>query len=122
MINKEQLKELGKKIYSLRIKNGLTQEELGKLVGYTSRSSINKIELGLIDIPQSKIVLLSKALNVTPAYLMGWEKSEEKTPITDERLAALGFDMEKIQKLTEEDLAVIAATIKTLLNQLLNKK
>lgn len=33
----------------------ITQDELAKKIGYTSRSTINKIELGKNDIPQSKI-------------------------------------------------------------------
>ena len=32
----------------------ITQDELAKKIGYTSRSTINKIELGKNDIPQSK--------------------------------------------------------------------
>ena len=41
---------------------GLSQEELAAKLGYKSRSSINKIELGLSDIPFSKITLFAKAL------------------------------------------------------------
>lgn len=64
-------------IYS-RIKNlreslGLSQDELAKKLGYTSRSTINKIESGKIDISRSKIEAFAKALNTTPSYLMGWD-------------------------------------------------
>lgn len=72
------LQTMGLRIKELRIHLGLTQDELGKKAGYTSRSSINKIELGLVDIPQSKIKAIADALKTTPAYLMGWEKSESK--------------------------------------------
>lgn len=50
----------------------LSQEELAKRLGYKSRSSINKIEKGLNDISQSKIVEIAKALQTTPEWLMGW--------------------------------------------------
>lgn len=59
---------------------GLSQEELAAKLGYKSRSSINKIELGLSDIPFSKIPLFAKALELEPEILMGWgkEKVNEK--------------------------------------------
>lgn len=67
------LTSLGFRIRLLREKNNLTQDELAIKSGYTSRSSINKIESGLVDIPQTKIYAIASALNVSPAYLMGWE-------------------------------------------------
>lgn len=72
--NKSELISLGNKIKELRENLGLTQEELGKLVGYTSRSSINKVENGDVDLPRSKIIAFAKALKTSPAYLMGWEE------------------------------------------------
>ena len=74
----EYLKDVGFRISMLRKQKGITQDTLAQMVGYTSRSTINKIEKGLVDIPQSKISDLAEALNVTPAYLMGWE--EENSP------------------------------------------
>lgn len=64
--------ELFKRIRSRRKMLGISQDELAKRVGYKSRSSINKIELGINDIPQSKIVEIAFALDTTPEYLMGW--------------------------------------------------
>ncbi len=66
------LLEFGNRVKQRRIELSITQEELAKRAGYTSRSSINKIELGLVDLPQSKIVALANALNVSPTYLVGW--------------------------------------------------
>lgn len=56
----------------------LSQEELADKLGYKSRSSINKIELGLSDIPFSKIPLFAKALEIEPEILMGWEKNKKQ--------------------------------------------
>ncbi len=67
------LTEFGKRIKHRRLELDMTQEELARQVGYTSRSSINKIELGLVDLPQSKISAIANALGVSPAYLLGWE-------------------------------------------------
>ena len=64
------LEEIGKRIKEKRILLEMTQEELAKKSGYTSRSSINKIELGMVDLPQSKISAIASALNVTPTFLM----------------------------------------------------
>lgn len=79
----DELKEFGKKIRLRRIELGMTQDELAKITGYTSRSSINKIEMGLVNLPQSKIELIAKALMVTPTYLLGWESSQSKLPVFD---------------------------------------
>lgn len=64
---------VGEKIREARLKKGYTQTELAELLGYKSRSSINKIELEGRDIPRSSVIKFAKALDVTPAYLMGWE-------------------------------------------------
>lgn len=58
-------------IKRLREKMGLSQEELALRVGYKDRSSIAKIEAGLVDLAQSKIAAFATALSVTPAQLMG---------------------------------------------------
>lgn len=67
--------DLGKRIKKRREELNISQEVLAKKMGYKSRSSINKIELGLNDIYQSKIAGFAKALETTPAYLMGWDES-----------------------------------------------
>lgn len=60
------------KIRQRREELGMTQDELARKMGYKSRSSINKIEKGENDIPQSKIMAFAAALETTPEYLMGW--------------------------------------------------
>ena len=68
---------VGEKIREARLKKGYTQTELAELLGYKSRSSINKIEVEGRDIPRSSVIKFAKALDVTPAYLMGWEDEPE---------------------------------------------
>lgn len=63
--------DLYKNIRVLREQLNISQEELAKRTGYTSRSSIAKIEAGEVDLSQSKIDLFAKALNTTPAILLG---------------------------------------------------
>lgn len=64
---------IGHRIRKRREELGMSQEELGRKLGYKSRSSINKIELDQRNLTQPKIAALAKALNTTPAYIMGWE-------------------------------------------------
>ena len=74
--------KVGERIRIKREQLDMTQDELAQLTGYKSRSSINKIEKGGNDLPQSKIVAFAKALNTTPAYLMGWEDDKPADTLT----------------------------------------
>ena len=65
--------ELYKKIKARREELGMSQEELATKLGYKSRSTINKIEMGKNDITQSKIKAFAEALQTTPGYLMGYD-------------------------------------------------
>lgn len=65
--------QLYKNIKNRRIALGLSQDELAQKTGYTSRSSIAKIESGKVDLPQTKIKLFAEALETTQADLMGWD-------------------------------------------------
>lgn len=69
--------EVGKKIKQRREELGLTQDELAAKTGYKSRSSINKIERGGNDLPQTKVVAFARALDTTPSYLLGWEDDND---------------------------------------------
>lgn len=72
------MSDIGKRIMERRNELGMTQEELALKMGYKGKSSINKIEMGINDIPQSKIALFAEVLRTTPAYLMGWEEIQKK--------------------------------------------
>ena len=89
--------EFGKRIKKRREELGLSQDALAQKLGYKSRSSINKIELGLNDISQSKIVAFAKALHTTPEYLMGWSEEE----IIDEALMIDNDLLEKYRNILE---------------------
>ena len=71
---------VGNNILLLRKQLGWSQEELAKKMGYKTKSSINKIELGKNDIPQSKIIKFANVMGTTPAYLMGWKEEEKISP------------------------------------------
>ncbi len=105
--------DLYKRIKKRREELGLSQEELAHRMGYKSRSSINKIELGLNDIPQSKISDFASVLQTSEAWLMGldvptepinyksqWSKDTveyfEKTTAFERQLNELGWNCEFI--------------------------
>lgn len=64
---------VGRNIAAARKQAGMTQEELAAKVGYKTKSAINKIELGVRDLPQKKIAQFAQALGTTPSHLMGWD-------------------------------------------------
>lgn len=66
---------IGDKIKKRREELGLTQDELARRLGYTSRSTINKVELGKNDVTQSKIAEYAAALSTTSAYLLDLSES-----------------------------------------------
>lgn len=64
------------KIKHLRLQKGLTQEELGQLVG-VQRAAINKYEKGtVVNIKRSTLQKLADALGVLPVDLL----DDEETP------------------------------------------
>lgn len=69
---------IGSRIRNRREELGLSQDELGKRLGYKSHSSINKIELDQRNLTQSKIKAIAEALETTPAYIMGWDEPDQK--------------------------------------------
>ena len=70
---------IGLNVRDRRIELGLTQEELAARMGYKSKSTINKIELGINDIPLSKVKEFAEALSTTESRLMGWEDASSQS-------------------------------------------
>lgn len=84
---------VGENILRIRKRLGWTQEELATKMGYKSKSTINKIEMGINDIPQSKIVRFAEVLGTTPAHLMGWDEEEEESLSPEELMLSEGEKM-----------------------------
>ena len=69
---------MAQRIKELRKEHGLTLEQVAKVVG-VGKSTVRKWETGMIaNMKRDKISALAKALNTTPAYLMGWNEETEK--------------------------------------------
>lgn len=93
--------ELYQNIRNRRKELGMSQEELAKKVGYTSRSTIARIEKGEIDLSRSKIIAIAKALKTTPSDLMGW--SEEIDDALDKEYhSEKQYQLDYITKLSED--------------------
>ena len=70
--------EIGQKIKAARISKGLTQQELGDIVGL-QKSAIAKYENGrVVNIKRSTLQKMASALNMRPSELI-FEKSPELT-------------------------------------------
>lgn len=70
------VENMGQRIRDRRIALELTLDELGKKVG-VGASTVRKWETGYIkDMRSDKIQKVADALDVTPAYLMGWDESQ----------------------------------------------
>ena len=103
--------EMGKKIHELRMQKGMTLEELGNIVG-VGKSTVRKWENGIIaNMKRDKILKVSVALGVSPAYLMGWQESTDEEiislnnvhPIELKRFPMLGDIACGVPKYTNED-------------------
>ena len=94
---------VGDRILKRRKESNLTQEELAGLMGYKSKSTINKIEMGINDIPQSKIILFAEVLCTTPSYLMGWDEEEKNPPAGSQELTEGERMLLDLFKLVPED-------------------
>lgn len=90
------------RIRKRREKLGMSQEELAYILGYKSRSTINKIETGINDITQSKIIAFANALKVSPAYLMGFEVENMKGINTKHDVQTRDNRIKKLKEIREE--------------------
>lgn len=67
--------KMGDIIKSLRIQKGMTQEELGKVIG-VQKSAIRKYESGMVEnIKRTSIKKMAQLFGVSPTYLMGMEEN-----------------------------------------------
>lgn len=78
-MNKEDSKKLfGRNVRKIRELRGMSQEELAHKMGFKSRSSINKIEIGRSSIPVEKISQLALILRVSPLDFIQDESEDLK--------------------------------------------
>ena len=76
----------GDRVKKRRQDLGWTQEELAMHMGYKSKSTINKIELGINTVSLPKVAEFATALDTTTSYLMGWDKEDDDATLSDRLL------------------------------------
>lgn len=97
---------IGERLKALRLKAGLTQEEVGQHV-HISKQTLYKYENGIVtNIPSDKIELLAAVYNVTPSYLMGWDDPTEHEIFPPSMLNSLSSaeqsHLEKYRAITDD--------------------
>ena len=76
------MNNIGEIIKKLRERKGLTQEELAMKVGYTSATTINKIESGTNKLKQEKIKIFADVLECTVSELLGIDEINNLHPVS----------------------------------------
>lgn len=69
---------IGERIKARREELGMTQQQLADRLGYKSKTSINKIEIGKNGIAQKKIVDFANALQTSIEYLMEMDNDTDE--------------------------------------------
>lgn len=105
--------DLGNRVRERREALNLSQDEVARRLGYKSRSSINKLEMGINDIPQSKMKSLAAVLQTSVSFLMNGENDSSITDslsIGDKiklRRKELGLSADKLAQKIGVDRATI---------------
>lgn len=69
----------------------MSQQELADAMGYSSRSTIAKIESGENDLPRSKLSKMAQALNVSMDYFLGDGDALPRKPHPGENDSGLAY-------------------------------
>ena len=119
------MSHIGERVATRRRELGMTQQELADRLGYKSKTTINKIELGINDLRQRKIMEFAHVLKCSPAYLMGWtddpipqnivESVEPEDIAPDDVIYYKGKKLD-LSSLSEQDKDNIAKYIEFIIN------
>ena len=88
--------DIFERIKQRRKQLNLSQEQLANRLGLTSRAAVSAVEKGKCDMTTDRIRRYSKALNTSPAYLMGWQSDPDAKPtLQDNIMFSFEADREK---------------------------
>lgn len=96
------MSNIGYKVKKQRISLGLSQEELAKRLGYKSKTTINKIEAGVNDIPRKKIHDFAIALETTPDFFLECDSSYEDISAHSSRSESISHSINVDASTSEE--------------------
>ncbi len=92
---------LAERLKQLRKEKGLTQEQLGKVIG-VQKQAIWKYENGNVtNMKSSTIKTLAEYFNVSPSYLMGY--TNVRNPETQENLSEFELKAIELLRMIPED-------------------
>ena len=92
---------------------GWSQQKLADLMGYTSKSTITKIEKGVSDVGQRNIEKFAEVLGVSIAYLMDWEETDKS--FNKDNLFGLDYEfIENYHQLDEQSQRLVDSLIELL--------
>ena len=114
-------KAVGRKIAERRKELGWSMEDLAEKLGYKSKSTILRIERGVVDLQQTKVAKFAEALGVSVAYLMDWDSTKAKNGDIADVTVRLRNDVEfanlvcDLGRLNNEQLSTIQRFVDVLL-------
>lgn len=114
--------EIGQKIKKARLERGMTQQELGDIVG-VQKSAIAKYENGrVVNIKRSTLQKIAKALNIRPSELI-FDESPKTAADLHVRIIT-DFELMEVIKhyysLSEEDQKMVREIVGSLMRNLKN--
>ena len=104
------------RIKNRRIELGLTQLEVAKRLGLTTKAAVSKIEGQGDNVTLKNVEKFAKALDCSIPYLMGWEDEEEK--VSEQKLTAKEQQfIEAYSRLSEEQQELVDNLMRTWLSK-----
>lgn len=89
-------------IKKLREERGYSQHELALLVGYKDRSSIAKVEAGLVDLSRTKIEAFARVFGISPSSLIESKEPEKEEPRFSDRAITTASMFDVLDEPTQE--------------------
>ena len=107
--------DIGSRIKALREARGLTLEQVGAFVG-VNKATVQRYEIGNIDIKRNVAIKLAECLGTTPAYIMGWTDDplagvSPAAPALPPQLQALADALDQLNEEGQEKLLDYAADL-----------
>lgn len=103
---------IGNRLKELREARGLTLEQVGAYVG-VNKATVQRYEIGNIDIKRNVAIKLAECLGTSPAYIMGWtdDPSVSTSPAISGQLKALAEALAELNDEGREKLLDYAADL-----------
>ena len=103
---------IGNRLKELREARGLTLEQVGAYVG-VNKATVQRYEIGNIDIKRNVAIKLAECLGISPSYIMGWtdDPSVAASPAISGQLKALAEALAELNDEGREKLLDYAADL-----------